>query len=92
MKTIYKYPLSITDVQTIWMPSGAKILSVQEQRDTLCLWAAVDRDNIEAPRTILIVGTGNPMPYTCNDFIGTVQTNGGALVWHVFERLTTSRQ
>lgn len=33
MKTIWKYPIKITDKQRVRMPAGAKILSVAEQND-----------------------------------------------------------
>ena len=40
MHVIWKYPITNT-VQDIEMPRDAKILSVQYQGDTLCLWAMV---------------------------------------------------
>lgn len=46
-KTIYKYPLDVTDVQEIKLPVGAEILTVQAQNGTLCLWALVDPQGIE---------------------------------------------
>lgn len=98
MKTIYKYPLKVTDFQEIELPEGAEILSVQTQilgsgkrlfvsdRQELCLWAMVDPDNPLVPRRIRIFGTGNPMEYEHElKFIGTCQMHNGALIWHVFE-------
>ena len=84
---IWKYQLHLTDRQSVEMPSGAKILSVAEQEETLCLWALVDT---KAPfyemRQIEIVGTGNPIPSLAppqeRTFIGTVVTQ--PFVWHVF--------
>lgn len=43
-RTIWKYPLAITDTQNVMMPEGAEILSAQMQGDTLCLWALVNPD------------------------------------------------
>ena len=95
MEKIFKYELQITDEQNIAMPSGSRILSVQEQSGNLCLWAVVEKKNTCRDRKIMIFGTGNPLPeglrgfsydapsgYTA-DFIGTVQASNG-LVWHVF--------
>jgi len=83
VKTIYKYKLAITDYQTVWMPRGAKLLHVDTQRGTPCVWALVDTDNEEAGYSIWIVGTGNPMPDRELDHVGSFQMEE-ALVWHVF--------
>lgn len=42
MKTIYKYPLDVTDRQVIAMPEDAEILTVQVQNGKPMLWAVVD--------------------------------------------------
>jgi hypothetical protein len=88
--TIWKYPLTLTDVQDVRMPSGSEILTVQVQHASLCLWALVNqnagRDAGEV-RTIEIHGTGIIMSDEERRYIGTAQMAGGALVWHVFERL-----
>jgi hypothetical protein len=42
MKTIYKYQLAQKDYQTLILPVGAEILTVQEQITSgLCIWAIV---------------------------------------------------
>lgn len=85
MKTIWKYPLEITDEQVVAMPNDAEILTVQMQGSELCLWAVVEDTNPKEPRTICIIGTGNPMPdERFLIYIGTAQM--GPLVWHVFEK------
>ena len=88
MKAIWKVPLEITDEQTVNLPWGAEPLTVQVQGDELCLWAKVDTTNPGLAHTVHIYGTGNPIPDEDPDYpeayIGTVQTHGGALVWHVF--------
>ncbi len=82
---IYKYPLKLTDVQHVTMPKGARILSVHDQRGTICLWALVDASEVSTEaRLIEIIGTGNPMPVAKRQFIGTVVQE--PFVWHVFER------
>lgn len=86
-----KYMLQITDEQTVMMPFGAQILSVQFQkdhnhRDNLQLWALIDETSTNKQhREIRIVGTGNPIEEHPGVFIGTVQEAGGALIWHVFD-------
>lgn len=87
MKTIYKYGLQITDLQELEMPKHAKLLSVQFQGDTLCLWALVDNELPSSKKVIEIFCTGNPIVDTPREFIGTVQQMYGLLVWHVFERI-----
>jgi len=86
MNTIWKFPLTITDHQTITVPRSFMPLTVQFQGPVLCLWAMVDPNeamNID-PLNIYIVGTGNPGPPEDAQYLGTAQQSGGALVWHVF--------
>ena len=86
MITIYKYPLDIIDMQKIYMPRGAKILTVQMQGKQLCLWAEVDTKNQLDARRIAIVGTGSPAPEFLvgySQYISTVQER--TFVWHVYE-------
>lgn len=83
---IWKFPLHLTDRQVVSMPSGAKILSAQAQHGKVTLWAMCDQSREERQlRTLLIIGTGHPVPDDCCEFIGTVQFEGGSLVFHVFE-------
>jgi hypothetical protein len=68
------------------MPKGAKILCVQMQGVTPCLWAEVDTASDVEQRAIDIYGTGHPLPHYMNEhhhYIGTVQQGG--FVWHVYE-------
>jgi hypothetical protein len=86
-KTIWKFPLSITDTQSIMLPVGARILSVQFQGNQLCLWVLVDLDErLVRRRTILIYGTGNPIDSEIEmQYIDSVQDV--QLVWHIFEQV-----
>lgn len=52
MRAIFKYPLEITDVQTINLPYGFVPLTVQMQGKQLTLWAEVDSDARQVPITI----------------------------------------
>lgn len=88
--TIYKYTLDITDTQTVILPKGAKILTVQMQHGNPQLWALVypNPNCPTEPRIIETFGTGNPVPLGERKYINTYQLSGGALVFHVFERLS----
>ena len=89
---IYKYPLDLEgqDIKEIIMPLGANVLTVQVQRDVVCLWAMVPTDlpdyaGGEEVRRFLVIGTGHRLPEHPTRYVGTVQMVNGALVLHVFE-------
>lgn len=84
MKTIYKYPLRVIDEQIIYIPWGAKILSVQVQNGDPCLWALVDSMRTKQEYTIQIVGTGQYIddPLEELQFLETFQID--SFVGHVF--------
>ena len=85
MKMVYKYLLGITDVQTIQMPKGAKILTVQVQSAYgPCVWALVDPSQELENVKIRIAGTGHHIKEDIVKYIGTFQLQGGALVFHAF--------
>ena len=88
-RTIWKYELQITDTQTIEMPEGAMILTVQTQANKPCLWALVNPDSKIETRTFITYGTGHTIEeirdYVGNYYIGSYQIDGGILVFHVFE-------
>jgi len=86
--TIYKYPIRATDVQSVEMPEGAEILTVQTQNGDACIWALVNEDAPYKVRRIEVFGTGHQVSEEHKrKYIGTFQLRGGALVFHVFERL-----
>ncbi|MHA1169976.1 MAG: DUF7352 domain-containing protein, partial [Candidatus Hodarchaeales archaeon] len=94
MRMIYKYKLELDDEVEIWMPNGAKILSVGFQKhlsvqSTIQLWAMVNPNqdpNDREKRTFRIIGTGHLIgDYGKLNFIGTLTDN--LLVWHVFEKM-----
>lgn len=84
MKTIFKYELPINDTAYVPMPAGAKILSAQVQNERPCIWAEVDSDAAIEMRLIIVHGTGHPV-LQHGEFIGTIQIDGGRLVFHIFE-------
>lgn len=85
MKTLYKYPLEVTDEQTIELPKGAEILCVQVQKEAPCIWAKVDpTPSIIEQVAIKTYGTGELFP-DGEEYIGTYQLYEGDLVYHVFK-------
>ena len=86
MKTIWKFPLSSMDVNYIKMPEGAKILTVQTQMETPCIWALVNPTAQMTQRVFRTVGTGHDLPeQNPHNYIGTFQLMAGQLVFHLFE-------
>ncbi len=83
---IWKYQIPVKDEFKIEMPSGAQVLTVDTQSNQPCIWVMVDPNALEEFRPFRLVGTGHP----CNDvsadqYIGTFQVSGGALVFHLFD-------
>lgn len=93
MTTIYKYPIYPVRSQTVQIPWGAKILSVQVVEDQPVIYALVDSQKTPVPFTIFIFGTGwdleegntwgSGLPLDIH-FVGTFQQPEEKLVWHVF--------
>lgn len=95
MQTIYKFPLRITDLQTISYPAQEKghgePLSAQFQNGQLVLWMLVEPGEFTRTLDIEILGTGNPIPELPPDtdryYISTAHDPNTPLVWHVFGRI-----
>ena len=91
MKSIWKYPFQVKDSFTLVMPQSARILCVQTQYDTPCIWAMVDPDEAHEDRNFVIAPTGGIAPElpeettSTIEYIGTFQMLDGRLVWHLFE-------
>lgn len=91
MMVIFKYQLQLEVgvEQTFEMPRHATIISLQNQRENICIWALVNSSNQPEERTFVIVGTGHPIHFSTAAFkhVDTVQMLGGDFVWHIFERM-----
>jgi hypothetical protein len=88
VRTVYKYPIFMTDLFYLMMPKDAKILTVQDQNGVPCIWAEVDTSNPEVSREFRLVGTGHPIQPTVGKrllYIGTFQQFNGTLVFHLYE-------
>lgn len=84
---IWKFPIAVADEQEIEMPMDARILCVQVQHETPCIWAVCLATNPSEKRRFRTFGTGHPAEWATfgDPYIGTYQLRGGALVFHVFE-------
>jgi hypothetical protein len=86
-KKIWKFPVS-PNVPVIEMPEGAEILTVQTQHGEPCIWALVNPAAKKEKRYFWVFGTGHNVPVEAErKYIGTFQLEGGALVFHLFERI-----
>ena len=86
MRKIFKYPLQITDFQTIEVKSPAILLSVAEQNNQIMMYAIVDDLEYGIPVDVRIIGTGLPIKEDIENykFLGTVKLEDGRLMFHVF--------
>lgn len=83
--TVLKYPLPDSGMAWVSLPKGARILHVDSQYGKLQMWAAVNRFAAPEPRAFAVLMTGFDEVAESAVHIGTVLTDGGALVRHVFE-------
>lgn len=83
---IWKYTLS--PGMAVQMPRGARVLHAAGQGDELCVWALCDIEEPPEARYFDVYGTGHPCPSPerLGSYVGTAHLDGGALVFHVFER------
>lgn len=84
MKTIWKYTMLGPDCD-FQMPKGAKILCIQTKDEIPQIWALVDPALNTTVRRFMTYGTGHDVPENPGEYIGTFQTLGGRLIFHVFE-------
>lgn len=86
MRRIFKYELTVEDVQVIETFTLFEPLSVKVQKGTPVLYAIVDDETVPAKVRIRTYGTGFVVePYTMQyEYVGTYLLNEGDLVFHVF--------
>jgi len=82
MKTVFKYPIEITEHQQIEMPSGSELRYIDiDPNGVPCIWAVVNTDSPIILADIYIYGTGHPIPAGRN-YLKSFQQ--GSKVYHVF--------
>ncbi len=85
METIHKLRLDVVNYQSVVLPEGSEILTVQIQKGTPCIWYKVkDTINSES-RGILMYTTGKYVDKVEGKYIGSFQLYDGEFVAHVFE-------
>lgn len=88
MSVVWKYVLEESnDWTTLYMPSGAEILTAGSQGDSIVLWAKVNPESQLERRDFCIVGTGYTIPKGESKYIGTAKLMNDRLIIHVFERV-----
>ncbi len=82
MQVIYKYRLKWQPIQIVKLPLK-RVLTVQLQNGTPCLWALVDTDAPEIPLTLRMAGTGTHDAHDFDKllFISTTQFDAFVLHW-----------
>jgi hypothetical protein len=88
VKSIWKYPLNLVSEQSVDMPQGAQMLTVQMQHEQPHIWALVDPASPKVGRFVMIYGTGHGIPDDTGRYVGTFQLADGDLVFHVFESIS----
>lgn len=85
MLRVFKYQVMVDDYFEVKLPKGAVVLTVDLQREDVCMWALVDQDMPIETRRFRFTGTGHPIEEKLETlkFINTFQT--GTLVFHIFE-------
>jgi len=87
MLRVYKYTIPVEDYFSLDLPAGAKILTVQTQRDEPQIWAIVDPEQRSmVPHNFRVAGTGHNIAENRDDleYIGTFQLVGGNFIGHLF--------
>lgn len=86
MKRILKYPLEIRSTQDIRLPKGAVVLTAQMQKGVPCIWVRADLTEEHEPVLIFFVATGEKVPIETDEYLGTIQEDGGTFIWHIYMR------
>ena len=91
MQMIYKYKLEFQPIQIVKLPLK-RILTIQTQDGTPCLWALVDTEAPEVPMQIRMAGTGTHDAHDFDKlrFISTTQYGTFVLHWFYENPLGTS--
>lgn len=85
--TIWKFPISLA-AKEIQVPEGSQFLSVQVQNNQIVAWFAVHETWPKTAYAINVVATGQQEDtFHRSQFLGTVQLDNGALVFHIFHPL-----
>jgi len=88
MRTIWKAKLAPNDRMVVKVPRESVFLTVQMQQGIPVVWFEVEDTLPLEERYLYLAGTGCGLPEDEHlSYIGTFQTEGGHLVYHLFESL-----
>ncbi len=86
MKTIWKFELIPNRIQSVPIPFGGQILSVQTKGDNIpMLWVLVDPDVPPSERYLGIYTTNTEVPDNPGRYVGSFLIYDGSLEFHLFE-------
>lgn len=86
MKTIWKFELTPNRIQSLPIPIGGQILTVQNKGENAPLmWVLVDPDMPLQDRYLGIYTTNTAVPDNPGRYIGTFLLFDGTLEFHLFE-------
>lgn len=81
---IWKFPFDLEGEFEVIMPASARILHVELQERTPCIWALVNTSHDPQVKRFKVVGTGHALPFDrAWTYIATFQQP--PYVWHLFE-------
>ncbi len=85
MKTIWKFPLKISDHFKLSVPLGAGIIHVGlDPAGVACVWCEVQPGNTPEDLDLYVIGTGNPIPSEAKQHWGSFVQ--GPFVWHLYSK------
>jgi hypothetical protein len=86
MRTVHKYPVSLSDIFTLELPRGAEVLTAQAQDGDMFLWALVDTNAPTEEVVFRLANTGDCISETSElKYVNTFQLRGRGLIYHLFE-------
>jgi hypothetical protein len=85
-RVVFKYALK-RPTERFLMPGGARIIDVQTQNGTPCLWAICTNEHDPEQREFVAFGTGHAITDPDLEYVGSAHdVEGQGLVFHIFER------
>ena len=81
MNVIYKYPLSLPQVNALELPESFFVALVAIQEGQIRIWIEHDPEAEKIPYQFISYGTGHPIPKHMTH-VGSVIS--GPYVWHVY--------
>lgn len=89
MKTIWKFELTPNRLQSVPIPFGGQILTVQTKGDSVpILWVLVDPEMPPRDRYLGIYTTNTKLPDEPGRYVGSFFIYEGSLEFHLFEMET----